>query len=137
MKVTFLDSGCEPKCPPDPRYPDGIDADISDGVVATCDDAHRMRRVRLSRWHYGRREARRPAHGQDDMPAAGATMRTALIMIACLALGYVLGMPPPDAMDKLNEARRVTVDYGYGCAVRGQLLSECHRVLDEKMGWAK
>jgi len=31
MKVTFLDSGREPRCRPNPAYPHGIDVDLSDG----------------------------------------------------------------------------------------------------------
>jgi hypothetical protein len=36
MKVTFIDSGREPKCPPDPAFPKGMDVDLSLGAVNTC-----------------------------------------------------------------------------------------------------
>jgi DNA-directed RNA polymerase subunit RPC12/RpoP len=36
MKVHFVDSGREPQCPPDPKYPKGIDADLSQGAAVTC-----------------------------------------------------------------------------------------------------
>ncbi len=36
MKVTFLDSGREPQCPPNPDFPMGKDADLSFGAEATC-----------------------------------------------------------------------------------------------------
>ena len=35
FKFTFLDSGREPQCAPDPRYPNGIDLDFS-GVGSGC-----------------------------------------------------------------------------------------------------
>lgn len=36
IRVTFLDSGRNPVCPPNPDYPDGIDVDISGGAQRTC-----------------------------------------------------------------------------------------------------
>ena len=36
MKVTFLDAGREPKCPPDPAFPTGRDCDSSFGAERTC-----------------------------------------------------------------------------------------------------
>jgi len=36
MRVKFLDSGREPRCAPNPAYPDGIDVDISLGAAMTC-----------------------------------------------------------------------------------------------------
>lgn len=36
MKVEFLDSGREPKCKPDPDYPEGKDVDASFGASETC-----------------------------------------------------------------------------------------------------
>jgi hypothetical protein len=36
LKVTWLDAGRDPKCPPDPRFRHGIDIDLSQGAVATC-----------------------------------------------------------------------------------------------------
>jgi hypothetical protein len=36
LKVTFIDSGRYPKCPPDPAYPDGMDLDMSHGAKSTC-----------------------------------------------------------------------------------------------------
>ena len=36
MKVTFHDSGREPKNPPDPAYPNGINIDISKGAGVCC-----------------------------------------------------------------------------------------------------
>jgi hypothetical protein len=31
LKITFLDSGREPRCPPNPAYPDGMEVDLSFG----------------------------------------------------------------------------------------------------------
>jgi len=31
MKITFLDSGREPQCAPNPAYPNGMDVDLSFG----------------------------------------------------------------------------------------------------------
>ena len=36
MTVEFIDSGREPKCAPNPAYPDGQDIDASSGAEATC-----------------------------------------------------------------------------------------------------
>ena len=36
MKVVFLDSSRSPQCQPDPRFPTGIDVDLSDGAKLTC-----------------------------------------------------------------------------------------------------
>ena len=35
-QVEWLDFGRDPKCPPNPNYPEGIDIDVSDGATATC-----------------------------------------------------------------------------------------------------
>lgn len=35
-RVKWHDAGREPKCPPNPRYPLGIDCDVSGGAAATC-----------------------------------------------------------------------------------------------------
>lgn len=35
-KITFMDSGREPKCPPNPAFPIGMDIDVSEGVTKTC-----------------------------------------------------------------------------------------------------
>lgn len=34
--IEWVDGGREPKCPPNPRYPDGLDLDISHGAERTC-----------------------------------------------------------------------------------------------------
>ncbi|MBO0710761.1 MAG: hypothetical protein J2P47_05715 [Acetobacteraceae bacterium] len=34
--IFFHDSGREPKCPPNPDYPDGIDVDMSRGAEKIC-----------------------------------------------------------------------------------------------------
>ena len=34
--VKWVDLGREPKCPPDPDYPSGIDIDMSEGAVNCC-----------------------------------------------------------------------------------------------------
>lgn len=39
MKVTFLDSGREPQCAPNPAFPNGLDVDLSGGAAATCSTA--------------------------------------------------------------------------------------------------
>ena len=36
MTVEFIDSGREPKCAPDPAFPEGKDIDASDGASVTC-----------------------------------------------------------------------------------------------------
>jgi len=36
FKITWLDSGLEPRCAPNPNYPNGIDVDVSDGALKTC-----------------------------------------------------------------------------------------------------
>ena len=34
--VHWIDGRREPTCPPDPRYPNGVDLDISKGAAKTC-----------------------------------------------------------------------------------------------------
>lgn len=34
--VEWRDSGREPQCRPDPKYPNGIDVDVSGGAVNSC-----------------------------------------------------------------------------------------------------
>jgi len=36
FKVEWIDSGREPRCTPNPAYPDGIDVDASFGASASC-----------------------------------------------------------------------------------------------------
>lgn len=36
IRVTWHDHGREPKCEPNPKYPNGIDLDVSDGAKRTC-----------------------------------------------------------------------------------------------------
>ena len=36
LKVVWVDKGREPKCAPDPDYPNGIDMDVSYGAESTC-----------------------------------------------------------------------------------------------------
>lgn len=36
LSVEWVDHGREPQCPPNPQYPNGIDADVSKGAVKTC-----------------------------------------------------------------------------------------------------
>jgi hypothetical protein len=36
LKAKWIDGGREPQHPPDPRYPDGIGLDLSNGAIATC-----------------------------------------------------------------------------------------------------
>jgi hypothetical protein len=36
LKVRWIDGQREPQCPPDPRYPKGIDIDMSKGIAKTC-----------------------------------------------------------------------------------------------------
>lgn len=36
LKTTWVDRGFEPRNPPDPDYPDGIDCDVSNGASQTC-----------------------------------------------------------------------------------------------------
>ena len=35
-QIEWMDFGREPKCPPNPNYPNGIDVDMSDGATVTC-----------------------------------------------------------------------------------------------------
>jgi len=35
-RVTWVDAGREPQCPPNPAYPNGIDLDASRGADKTC-----------------------------------------------------------------------------------------------------
>lgn len=35
-EVTWIDRGCEPQCPPNPAYPNGMDTDISLGADTSC-----------------------------------------------------------------------------------------------------
>lgn len=37
FKIEWHDTGREPKAPPNPRYPNGIDLDISSGSVEACE----------------------------------------------------------------------------------------------------
>lgn len=37
LDVKWIDGKREPKCAPDPKYPHGIDIDISEGAVKTCE----------------------------------------------------------------------------------------------------
>ena len=37
FKVTFVDSGREPQCPPNPEYPKGMHVDMSLGATVTCE----------------------------------------------------------------------------------------------------
>jgi hypothetical protein len=37
LKVEWVDGRREPKCSPDPRYPEGIDLDMTNGQNATCE----------------------------------------------------------------------------------------------------
>lgn len=36
FKIRWEDSGREPRCAPNPEYPDGIDIDMSEGCAASC-----------------------------------------------------------------------------------------------------
>jgi len=35
-QIEWMDHGRDPQCPPNPRYPDGVDIDASNGAAATC-----------------------------------------------------------------------------------------------------
>ena len=35
-QIDWIDKRRDPKCPPNPAYPDGIDIDCSDGAKVTC-----------------------------------------------------------------------------------------------------
>jgi len=37
IKIEWIDSGREPKCPPDPRYPDGIEIDMAADAELICE----------------------------------------------------------------------------------------------------
>ena len=39
IKVTWLDRGREPQCPPNPAFPEGVDCDISREASVTCKTA--------------------------------------------------------------------------------------------------
>ena len=34
--ITWIDSGREPECPPDPAYPNGIDLDTASDAMSSC-----------------------------------------------------------------------------------------------------
>lgn len=36
LHVVWIDSGFEPTCKPDPKYPHGVDLDLSKGQVRSC-----------------------------------------------------------------------------------------------------
>jgi len=36
FKIQWVDRGREPQCPPDPRYPKGIDCDFTNGQEPSC-----------------------------------------------------------------------------------------------------
>lgn len=36
MKVEWVDFEREPRCAPNPNFPDGVDADTSEGAMKTC-----------------------------------------------------------------------------------------------------
>lgn len=36
FKIVWVDSGRDPKCPPNPKFPFGMDVDISNKQEATC-----------------------------------------------------------------------------------------------------
>ena len=36
FKIEWIDSGREPTQIPDPRYPQGIDLDVTDGAIVNC-----------------------------------------------------------------------------------------------------
>lgn len=39
LEVKWIDRGVEPKCAPNPAYPEGIDIDASNGAQPTCSAA--------------------------------------------------------------------------------------------------
>jgi hypothetical protein len=39
FEIIWIDDGREPKNPPDPAYPDGIDLDVTRGRLAYCETA--------------------------------------------------------------------------------------------------
>ena len=39
FEITWYDAGREPRSPPDPAYPDGIDVDMSNRATQTCQTA--------------------------------------------------------------------------------------------------
>jgi hypothetical protein len=36
LKITWIDRGLEPQCQPNPRYPTGIDIDVTNGARRSC-----------------------------------------------------------------------------------------------------
>jgi hypothetical protein len=36
LSVRWVDAGKEPRCPPNPKHPNGIDVDMSNGAARTC-----------------------------------------------------------------------------------------------------
>jgi hypothetical protein len=36
LDIKWIDSGREPRCPPDPAYPHGVDLDLSNGASVAC-----------------------------------------------------------------------------------------------------
>lgn len=71
MKVYFEDHGREPRCAPDPRYPDGIVVDLSGGLAGACEatlpyPAPRCGLMRLECENCGLRVAVTVAGRRDD-----------------------------------------------------------------------
>ena len=52
LTVEWIDGGREPRCPPDPRFPDGVDFDVTKGhaLEATCQAALQCPAPRCGQW---------------------------------------------------------------------------------------
>lgn len=79
MRVTFLDSGREPQCPPNPDYPRGIDIDISRGALRTCQVNLPYPAPRVGQWLVGCERC----HSVNIVTAAGRVDDPRSVKIAC------------------------------------------------------
>jgi hypothetical protein len=81
-EVEWIDSGREPQCAPDPRFPDGMEVDISGGAARACTVRpalpcpavrhvrDRVQRLRPAARRLDGRATGRPAFPEDGLPGA-------------------------------------------------------------------
>jgi hypothetical protein len=79
LKVQWLDKGIEAQCLPNPRYPDGIDIDVSNGALRTCSRVLPYPAPRCGVWLITCDQCRRST----VVTAAGRIDDPRSIMVAC------------------------------------------------------
>jgi hypothetical protein len=52
LQIRWLDRGREPKCPPNPLYPNGKPIDCTGGATRFCETALPCPARRFLNWHY-------------------------------------------------------------------------------------